>query len=175
MVFIIARPLPGIAGHIPSGSQFQRSHWAVIVCDEDWDADRISTLFSDLNADPQKRNDHLGFLFQLFRAGGGISGSLSSGLSCIPSLTTRDLVEAFPRCLITFVGMTSFKKEEILKKGMTNSLSSLCLILGFEIFNANPEYSLWSNNCQHWTQHLAEEITGQKNCPSTLSDFDFDF
>jgi hypothetical protein len=127
MVFVIARPLHGVVGCILSGSRLQQSHWAVIVCDNVWDADQIRALVSDLNENPQKRNDQLGMLFQLYRLG---DGSLSTGLNFSPTITTRDFVEAFPRCLITFVGTTDLTKNEILQKGTDRRTNFAYMRLG---------------------------------------------
>lgn len=130
MVFVIARPLHGVVGCILSGSRLQQSHWAVVVCDNVWDADQIRALVSDLNENPQKRNDQLGMLFQLYRLGDGKSGSLSPGLNYFPTITTRDFVEAFPRCLITFVGTTDLTKKEIFQKGTDRPTNFAYMRLG---------------------------------------------
>ena len=125
MVFVIARPLTRAIGHIPSGSRFQLSHWAVLVCGDTWNVERIHALVSDLNKDPHKRNDQLGWLYQLFRVGESKSGSLSSGLQFIPKFTARDLIISFPKCLIAFAGTTDLGRDEIIKRGKYSPLNAV--------------------------------------------------
>lgn len=164
----MAQPL-SIIGTLPSVSQFQFSHWTVLVCHKTWTPLDIRDLLLDLNDDPKQRDDDLGFLFHLFRLEGGKSISLSSGLEVREPFTTSQLVKNFSTCVIAYAGTTELAKEEIVLRGNKPPII-LAYMIGNKIHEAHPDYRVWTNNCQNWAKYLVEEITGERNCPRTVSD-----
>lgn len=104
-------------GSLSSISQFQFSHWTVLVCHKFWTLSAIRDLLSDLNTDPTQRNDDLGFLFHLFRPNSGKSISSSSELQVREPFTAANLVEDSSTCVIAYAGTTELAKDEIVLRG----------------------------------------------------------
>lgn len=118
MVFVIARPLrKRLARFSPAFRYFKFCHWAVLVCENRLSVEDLRTCISNLNSGVaiQPGVGVLGYLFELFRIPETVT---TSGLNCMTSFTTDDLLEWFPDCSIAYVGTTDLEQEEVRSQGV---------------------------------------------------------
>jgi hypothetical protein len=166
MVCLIQRNL-GIAKrfHLTCCTISILSHWTVLVCNETWTAAMMQTLFRDLNTQTAEVSEKLGFILERSRPA-DVSYSTIHG---IPNVTTETLVEGYTDCIITLVGTTDMKDDEIVHAGIM-SPPGASLTIAWEILAARPTYQVLSNNCQDWARRLVQAISPNANCPPTIGD-----
>jgi hypothetical protein len=117
MVFIIARPLKNFSPFASVSHGFILSHWAVLVCSEEWTAEKMRDLLSNLNSNKDLQDDKLGVLYECSRAQGTNGISSSSTVNVSNPFTIENLVESFTNSDIAFVGVTGLDTQSISNKG----------------------------------------------------------
>ena len=168
LVLILARHLEALTflGSVSKG--FELRHWAVLILNEIWTADKLRSLILDLKSSTQVPPPiELGVLFHLHIIG---EDQRYSQLSEQEPFTSMDLFSCFPDCALAFVGSTELQRKEISEIGAPFIIKGNSPLTGAEIHHKHRDYDIWHNNCQNWARYLVESITGKRLCPKTISD-----
>jgi len=90
------------------------SHWVVLVCEETWTVETLRRSISELSNQSVTRTEVLGFTLERSRP---------ANINYSANVSTERLAQEYGDCIITCVGTTDKKEDEIFQIGVVSSLS----------------------------------------------------